>query len=227
MKRVVTENDALQELVAGIAFWRSRPLWPDDFHNGDYETWAAENPDGDFTDDWWFPFLRRLRDWIAIRPASYAEITERFVRRRAALSEAWAVFCRPFRDRDISSVTWEHVAGFPLLVGEIKPMKSAPSTVFVSKFCHFLLPKIFPVVDNEGSGGRWRTYEQYFKQVQMVWAETPEELKTDLIARMNSEVELAGRPVLAAFPTTNKIVELRLIGRHHPLQPARYGLLEG
>jgi hypothetical protein len=43
---------AMQELSDGVAFWR-RTTWPSDLHNSDYEEWAAENPNGNFTLDWW------------------------------------------------------------------------------------------------------------------------------------------------------------------------------
>jgi hypothetical protein len=71
-----------------------------------------------------------------------------------------------YRELDITGVTWAQASGYADLVGEIKPMKGLPSPVFTSKFCHFLLPKVFPVVDSEGSGNRWPRYQQYFNQVQ-------------------------------------------------------------
>jgi hypothetical protein len=40
---------AMQELADGIAFWRSRPRWPADLNNAEYEEWARENPNGNFT----------------------------------------------------------------------------------------------------------------------------------------------------------------------------------
>jgi len=163
--------DPLQELAAGVGFWRTKlgAYWPADFHNADYKKWANENPGA------------------------------------------------PCRHLDITGVTWAQVAGFATLVGEIKPMKDAPSPVFTSKFCHFLLPKVFPVVDNEGSGSHWRRYEQYFMRVRSEWAATDDDSRCALIDHMSSAVEAAGAPVVPEFPMVNKIVELRLIGRQHPL----------
>ncbi len=209
--------DPLQELQAGVAFWRTKAdaSWPADFHNADYKSWATEKRD--FSDAWWKPFLRRLHDWIAIRPATYAEVTERFVERRDALTLAWVANCAPYRDLDITGVTWAQVCGFADLVGEIKPMKGLPSPVFTSKFCHFLLPKVFPVVDNEGSGNRWPHYQQYFDHVQSLWASTPDDTRTALIAAMTEAVAGAGAKPSPEFPMVNKIVELRLIGRQHPV----------
>lgn len=210
-------RDPLQELRDGIAFWRTKfdAQWPADFHNADYKEWANETCD--FSDAWWPPFRRRLNDWIAIRPATYAEVTGRFVERRDALTQAWATNCAPYQDLDITGVTWAQVGPFADLVGEIKPMKHLASPVFTSKFCHFLLPKVFPVVDNEGSGNQWPRYEEYFNHVQSVWSLTPDDTRAALVAAMTEAVENTGHKLNPEFPLVNKIVELRLIGRRHSL----------
>jgi hypothetical protein len=215
--RVPARPDPLRELEAGVVFWRTKLVvnWPADFHNAEYKQWATE--DRDFSDAWWTSFRRRLNDWIAIRPRSYAEVTARFVERRDALAQAWTAHCAPYRDLDITGVTWAEVGGFADLVGEIKPMKGLASPVFTSKFCHFLLPTVFPVVDNEGSGNRWPRYQQYFDHVQSLWASTPDDTRAALIAAMAQAVESAGAKLNPEFPLVNKIVELRLIGRRHPL----------
>ena len=118
-------------------------------------------------------------------------------------------------EEDISEVSWEQIAAFPMEVEKIKPTKS-PSPVFTSKFCHFLLPKVFPVVDNEGLGNRWLTYERYFKFVQAVWESTDFVDQSRLEAELSRLIESAGQRVSPRFPMKNKIVELRLIGRQHP-----------
>lgn len=124
--------------------------------------------------------------------------------------------CAPVRDLDITDVTWVQVGTFANLVGEIKPMKGLASPVFTSKFCHFLLPSVFPVVDNEGSGNRWARYRDYFDLVQSTWADTPADARDALVKVMTDAVEVAGSTLNAEFPMINKIVELRLIGRRHP-----------
>jgi hypothetical protein len=55
----------MKELSDGIVFWRSRTPWPADFHNADYARWSRENPHGNFTLDWWGPFLKTLQAWTA------------------------------------------------------------------------------------------------------------------------------------------------------------------
>lgn len=111
---------------------------------------------------------------------------------------------------------WDEVKAFPDEVAKIKPMKTGrPSAVFTSKFCHFLLPKVFPVVDNAGLARARRTYESYFRSVQDEWASTDTATRHALIAELTIVIETEGRAVYAGFPLINKIVELRLIGRHH------------
>jgi hypothetical protein len=203
----------LEELDAGIAFWRSRRLWPADFHNDLYAVLAAANPHGDFTLEWWRAFLKRLQAWKATRPFTGDVLTARFVESAPALSEAWSS-CEPLLTQDISTVPWARVAAFADEVATIKPTRS-PSPVFTSKFCHFLAPAIFPVVDNEGLGNAWRTYEQYFECVQDEWAATDASVRDAMAAKLTALVEAVGESVVTAYPMTNKIVELCLMGRHH------------
>ena len=210
----VTTAMAMRELADGIHFWRGRRAWPADFHNADYARWDGENPHGHFTLEWWGPFLKRLQAWIATRPVSGRELTARFQAALPALSEAWRSACEPHAGEDITTVSWEEVAAFPATVAEIKPTLT-PSPVFTSKFCHFLLPPVFPVVDNEGLGNAWATYERYFRFVQREWETTPEEARTKLMAELRGQIEAAGAPVFGGFPLVNKLVELRLIGRRH------------
>jgi hypothetical protein len=205
----------MRELADGVAFWRNRAKWPDDFHNTDYETLARENPHGNFTPEWWPGLLKTLNRWKATRGSSDVALTARFSERAAALSAAWQQACVPFLDRDISTVTWEQVGAFPELVAEIKPTK-VPSPVFTSKFSHFLLPRVFPVVDNWGLGNRWPTYEAYFRFAQQQWEDTDRAARDELVAELTRLIEATGQEVSAEFPMVTKIIELRLIGRRHP-----------
>jgi hypothetical protein len=204
---------AMRELAVGVAFWRKR-AWPADFHNADYRQWARQDPHGNFTLSWWHNLqLPRLQEWIATRGATHADLTARFTEHAATLGAAWEEACVPHLDQDISTVSWAAVKAFPTEVALIKPTKSS-SPVFASKFCHFLLPRIFPVVDNEGLGNRWRTYEDYFKRIQDEWRSTTSTTRTDLITELTRLIQAEGEQIFAGFPTVNKIVELRLIGKH-------------
>ncbi|WAC92241.1 hypothetical protein [Mycobacterium sp. Aquia_213] len=209
-------SQALRELEDGLAFWDSRRAWGHDLGNADYEAWANENPRGAFTLDWWKPFLGRLNRWRATRgPDSGEVLTSRFMSCAADLGRAWADSCEPFIDVDITAVNWDQVSAFPTLVATIKPTRSR-SPVFASKFCHFLLPRVFPVVDNEGLGNRWLTYEKYFRHVQDEWASTNEADRSAMIMAITDRIEKTGATVFSGYPYATKLVELRLIGRQHP-----------
>jgi hypothetical protein len=204
---------ALQELEDGLAFRRDRG-WASDVGNADYEKWARQNPNGNFTLKWWQQYqLPRLSAWRAIRPYGAADLTPRFLQSAKALSAAWQVACAPYLDRDITSVTWQDIKAFPDEVGKIKPTH-APSPVFTSKFCHFLLPRVFPVVDREAVGGGWRTYRAYFEYVQYVWNTTDGSTQADLVAALTEATR--SKQLYSGYPVVNRIVELRLIGRSHP-----------
>jgi hypothetical protein len=205
---------AVRELTDGLAFWDIR-RWGRDLGNASYEAWVAENPHGAFTLEWWEPFLRRLNRWKATRGWDPGTVlTSRFMACAAELGTAWTKACEPFLGDDITSVTWENVSAFPDLVATIKPTRSH-SPVFASKFCHFLLPRVFPVVDNEGLGNRWSTYERYFRYVQNEWAATEPPDRTAMITTLTGRIEVSGAPVFPGYPLVNKLVELRLIGRQH------------
>jgi hypothetical protein len=212
----------MEEFADGVAFWRSRRTWPADFHNADYERWSQQNPNGNFTLSWWQGFLPRLQAWIATRPFSGEVLTARFTEHATALGAAWQEACVPCLEGDISTITWDEIKAFPNEVAKIKPTK-VPSPVFTSKFCHFLLPKVFPVVDNEGLGNRWPTYEDYFRFVQEEWQSTDSATRVQLVAEVTRAIEATGQQVYPGFPMTNKIIELRLIGRHRPKVKASAG----
>ncbi len=202
----------MRELADGVAFWRSR-RWPSDLHNAEYQTWARENPHGNFTPEWWQQYqLPRLTRWIATRPYSGADLTARFTERITALTTTWRTACVPCLERNISTVTWTEVEAFSNEVAKIKPTR-VPSPVFTSKFCHFLLPKVFPVVDNAAIGGRWQTYGDYFRFVQDEWSSTDPATQAALVTGL---IEATGlKELFPGFPVTNKVIELRLIGRRH------------
>lgn len=207
---------AVAELEDGLEFWGGRRDWGEDLGNADYKASLEENPHRVFTLEWWKPFLERLNRWKATRGWDNGTIlTSRFVDCAAELGVVWTKSCEPFLGEDITSVTWEHVSAFPTLAATIKPTRSN-SPVFTSKFCHFLAPRIFPVVDNTALGNRWPTYEMYFRYVQDEWASTETIDRTTMITRVTERIEATGAAVFPGFPLVNKIVELRLIGRHHP-----------
>jgi hypothetical protein len=197
-----------EEFDRGVQFWRSRPKWSQQFHNEFYAEMAAQNPNGDFTMQWWHRFLPHLQRWIATRGVSHAELTRNAYAALPALAEAWEQSVAPCLEHDITGVTWAQVAEFPAAV---KPIKGVASPVFTSKFCHFLAPSLFPVIDNAAMGGA-TSYRQYFEQVQQEWATTPSDLHSQL---RNGLAGLITPPLTLNYPMVNKVVEICIIGRAH------------
>jgi hypothetical protein len=161
---------------------------------------------------WWTCFLSELTKWKATRGRGKTKeyLTQRASARFEALGRAWSTACAPYADSDISTVRWDQVAALPATAAEIKDVRSP---VFTSKFCHFLLPQVYPVVDNRAMGNRFPTYRAYFESVQGEWSSTPEETRALLVAELDG---LIGSDKILRYPATNKLVELCLIGRHHP-----------
>jgi hypothetical protein len=197
------------ELEQGVDYWRDKTRWPRDFHNDFYRHMADANPRGAFDDAWWAKFLPRLREWHAIRPRRSDFITLRAQMRFAALAQAWTLTIEPNLNRDLANVEWPDVAAFPALVAEIKDVASP---VFTSKFCHFLAPAIFPVVDNAAMGNPFPTYEASFTAFKWEWLSTDAITRQTLGSRLT---DLIDAPLTAGYPIKNKIVELCLIGRKH------------
>lgn len=204
----------MSTLSAGVAWWRTRTNWPADFHNRDYRVMAAENPNGRFDAVWWANVQPRLTRWNAFRPVPRSLVAANVEARADALAQAWKICCEPYRDADIAApeVTWEAVRAFPDVAATLKPTRSP---VFPSKLCHFLLPKVFPVVDGLALGGHSSTYERYFNEVKGSWELTDPATRKILIAEMTRLVEQLDRPLEPTFPLVNKIVELALIGQRH------------
>jgi hypothetical protein len=115
----------------------------------------------------------------------------------------------PYLGGDIAVVVWADVEPFANLVAEIKPL-SSPSPVFTSKFCHFLAPRLFPVVDNEAMHNRFRTYEECFATYQAEWLGTNAAMQGQLEEVLTREI---GAPLCDGYPLKCKLIELCLTGR--------------
>lgn len=206
-----------QEFEAGMAHWRRRG-WPTDLHNGFYARLDAQNPRGDFSPQWWAGFLPHLTAWKAIRPASPRAVTARVLDSLPELRQAWRNSCSVIGDDDIAAVHWKTVEDLVGVVRTFKQRRLRPepvrSPVFTSKFCHFLLPAVFPVVDGAAMGlPAGSEYRAHYEAVQREWESTPEHVQQELRSAL---VEQVGAPLTPTFPVINKIVEICLIGRRHP-----------
>jgi len=196
------------EFDRGVEYW-FEVGWPRDFHRSFYTEIAAANPRGAFDDVWWAGFLPVLRAWRATRPRGSDYLTARARARFAGLSRTWASALQPHLGSDVNDVEWRELTAFPALVAEIKNMD--PPT-FTSKFCHFLAPALFPVVDGAAMGSPFATYAACYAAYQREWRLTDERIRRELTLRMR---ELIGAPLTDAFPMKNKVIELCLIGRNH------------
>jgi hypothetical protein len=208
----------MREFEDGVAYWRDSTRWPSDFHNAFYGRLADQDPHGRFTEAWWATFRRHLTVWKAIRPASPAALSANAVAAFPELRSAWNECCDPVVDREIDEVAWERVERFPAIVGPLKrtgPRKEpVRSPVFTAKFCHFLLPAVFPLVDGAVMGLPFGlSYRAHYLGVQREWAQTPVDTRRDLHAALTSRI---GAPLTSGYPLTNKVIELCLIGRRHP-----------
>ena len=199
----------INELEQGIAFWQTETNWPHDFHNADYEMMAHQNPNGAFDEHWWVTFLHTLVQWQATRPRSNEFLTHRAHDRLQALGAIWHQTVALNLDNDIADLEWQQIAAFPTLVAEIK---NVASPVFPSKFCHFLAPCIFPVVDNKAMGNPFRTYELYYISGRAEWLGTAAATQEDLTALLIHEI---GVPLIANYPMKCKLIELCMIGRRN------------
>jgi hypothetical protein len=195
------------QLKQGISYWRRDTKWPRDFHNEYYQDLAAINPRGGFNQRWWEQFLPILRAWRATRPCSSTFLTCRAQAQFGALHKAWTATVAPHLAKDIGELEWHQIAEFPILVAKIKDVASP---VFSSKFCHFLAPHIFPVVDNAAMGNPFGTYEKYFTTARAEWCNTDAKTQAKLSVLLTREI---GGSVFSGFPMKCKLIELCMIGR--------------
>ena len=197
----------IAELNAGIAYWRTM-RWPQDFHNAFYQQMGATNPGGNFTAIWWSGFLPILRGWKALRPMSQAFVTNRASAQFAQLSRDWNSSIAPVLACDIATIQWSQISSFPATVAQIK---NVTSPVFTSKFCHFLAPHIFPVIDNAAMGNPFSAYQAYYSSGQAEWAATSAPVQVSLVSTLTQAI---GTPPIQSYPMKCKIIELCLIGRN-------------
>lgn len=199
-----------EELRDGVRYWLCKTDWPHDFHNAFYEHEVPTvRPNSDFNQEWWNRFYPVLRDWGATRGVGRTILDVNVEARFQALGERWKDVVRHLQE-DIEGVEWKQICGFPSLVAGIKDVASP---VFTSKFCHFLAPRIFPVVDNKAMGNPFPSYEAYFETAREEWLTTQSTTHHKLIGTLTAEIEKAGSPLFGGFPMKCKLIELCLIGR--------------
>jgi hypothetical protein len=80
-------------------------------------------------------------------------------------------------------VPWEVVQEFTTAAEAIK---GTASPVFRSKFCHFLVPRIFPVADGRAMGAGSRPYKTHYELVCSEWSQTDATTQDALREEMES-----------------------------------------
>ncbi len=198
-----------QELDRGLEIWGNRVNWPEDLHNGFYRELERVNGIGLFTTDWWEVILGHLTEWHATRGVAGNILSERAVARFEQLRSIWDKDIAPClkENLDISSVEWLRIETFYMKISKIKNVNSP---VFGSKMCHFLAPKIFPVIDRELMGLPFEDYEEYYIKGQQEWMETAEGLRDDLVGMLRDRIP----DMIEHYPVKCKIIELCYIGRN-------------
>ncbi|MES2464994.1 MAG: hypothetical protein V4671_30885 [Armatimonadota bacterium] len=209
----------IEQLEAGIQYWKNHTRWPRDFHQGLYQRLSQKREAGVelfFDRD----MIRLLRQWQATRGKG---VTNAFIEDRGA--ELWPLVLLLYdsllameddqgnKVQGFGAVSWEQVSPLFYQVAKIKGVKSP---VFASKLCHFLLPSFYLPCDQKVLGISRYTYEQYWKQCQKEWQECMD--KDPLIARLQEELpdlEDMGYSCYRCYPWATKLTELCRIGQEH------------
>lgn len=199
---------AIEELQNGITYWQGTS-WPQDFHNQFYQDLPQVQNNFVFNNEWWNQFIPILRSWLATRPLSSVYLTTRVQDRFQNLNDLWANNIAQILGADIQDLEWVEIEAFAHCVAEIK---NVSSPVFTSKFCHFLAPRIFPVIDNKAMGNRFETYKEYYNAGRDEWLQTNPETRKSLVDLLHRHID---GPLFGGYPTKCKIIELCFIGRHN------------
>jgi hypothetical protein len=205
---------SLDNLENGIQWWQTYvDKWGLDFANAEYYDIYKLRADG-ITQKWWSATVDHLWDWKAIRapkpPNTKQEILDRGIKRFDAIG---GLFSRlrsiSSSEPSIADVTWEEIGPLFDLCFQIKPGGSRyGSPVFASKMCHFIFPKVFPVIDNLATG--IFEYEFYWRGMKDEWFRFQE--KSEALGMLKAAMKTNGKEVHDRFPFQTKIIELSHIG---------------
>lgn len=196
---MINENN----LRKGISIYKKRRNWPNDFHNKFYfETscklndYLADNSVNEF----WEYIVDNLSLWKALRGKKGFQKRE-LLNRLVKDNDTLRTYIKKFRNynKSFENYKWND---FQKFFEFAKTLKGVNSPVFASKFCHFLFPHLFIVIDNALIGINY-DYEKYWKSS-----------KNNLIKCNNIQplqkilnLEIPNRP-FQHYPYATKIVEL-------------------
>lgn len=205
----------LKNLRSGYTWWMEKSGWPGDLHNsGFYEIYSdREKGNGKWLD----AAYDRLRVWKAFRPYSKEAIHELRLKGEESLSVTWELYISLSKrlgwEPSIVDLQWEDVEPIYSWAFELKPR----SVMFASKACHFLLPKVFFVIDNLGTG--IYDYELAWRNMKDEWGKFPEKkVAIDLVKIWIEDGKDKSKPKMLLhkqYPFETSIMELCLVGRRY------------
>jgi len=203
----------LENLRAGAEWWRFSG-WGMDIINSEYEGIYKARAWG-LTNDWWNNTVDLLWAWKAIRSRRAPNTKEEIKRRGGTqLAELAAIYdsirASSNSEPNIADVRWDDIAELFEVAFEIKCCdRKIGSPVFGSKMCHFIFPKVFPVIDNLATG--IFDYEFYWRGMKDEWQRFNK--KEEAIAYLRSVIE--SPEIHLHYPFETKIIELSHIGYAH------------
>jgi len=199
----------IDNLNRGIEIFKGRINWPRDFHNGFYKLLSEKFNEYFLGIQEPELYLRYIVDNLAIWKALRGRhgFTKQFLMTKLIEENDLLMgFITVLRNRNLS-IDIANYEDIQNIFNFAKGLKRAESPVFASKFCHFLFPNLFVVVDNELSQARtdYRTYWEFCKQS---WSLCPN--KEILKEILNEEIQ---NNLIPNYPYSCKIAELCYIGK--------------
>ncbi len=189
-------------LEKGIERFKEKSGWEKDLRSCFYRKRVREQKSGKPLDGG--VLCCKLHEWSALR-RSHPGLCGRWESKFGDLECEYRKILR-LKKPSIESCEWNSVKKLFYIAHAIKGVDSA---VFASKLCHFILPSVFTVVDNEVMRLylNKEQYGQYWKFCQNRWKACDQ--KT-LIKRMQ---DVVGGDWFADYPFATKIAELCVMGR--------------
>jgi hypothetical protein len=199
---------SIENLKQGMNWWQEGN-WPKDYHNSDYYKFYQDRAAG-LTEQWLTITVGRLAQWRAIRsrkpPNTKAEI---FALLKAKLPDLQTEFERILElskgEPSTNTLSWQHIGPLYEVMADIKHR----SPVFASKLGHFMVPKVFIVMDNRGT--EVMSYDYYWQGMVNEWRMFTDQ--TVAIDLLKTEIEKRSpHPVHGDYPYETKIMELCHVG---------------
>lgn len=196
----------LDNLNVGIEYRRQN--WPNDaLNNKEYYDIYTVREQG-ITDAWWRRTVERLSAWRANRGCTNELIHNRGIQRLGRISQLYQQLITA-GEPCITNLQWSDIEPLFVMVSEIKQTRSS---VFASKMCHFLFPKLFIVFDNKATGAGH--YELFWRGLKGAWSEFEQQEKARNIL-FNAIRNGQCVQVHPNYPVETVIMETYLIGYNH------------